>query len=110
MGNSNTVRCGLDGCESRQCEELGSHVWSQQVVAVSGCLPTEAPIETKYVSFWVDIDDRERRPAEIMLGLYHDINGHNGVEAWLTAEEAERLRYLLGSAIRRHTGYRAVAQ
>ena len=42
-----------------------------------------------------------------MIGLYDDQNGEgDGVEAWLTVEEAEQIHHMLGSAIRRHTAYR----
>lgn len=106
--SDNSIRCGLDGCTSQQCASLGSHVWKGEI-AVHGCLPTAIPQRTRYMSIWVDLDDRQRRPAEFVLGLYADPDGEDGVEAWLTAAEAERIHYLLGSAIRRHTAYRQVA-
>ncbi|ADT97186.1 hypothetical protein [Mycolicibacterium gilvum] len=107
--SDNTIRCGLDGCTSRQCESIGNHVWKAET-AMSGCLPTAIPQRTRYVSIWVDIDDRERQPDELLIGLYSDPSGNEGVEAWMTAEEAERLYYLLGSAIRRHTAYSRITQ
>lgn len=103
--SDNTIRCGLDGCTSQQCKSLGNHVWKDDI-AVYGCLPTAIPRMTRYLSTWVDIDDRERQPDEIMIGLYNDVDHEDGVEAWLTVEEAERIHNLLGSAIRRHTAYR----
>lgn len=108
--SNNTIRCGLDGCTSQQCTSIGNHVWKGEI-RVSGCLPTAIPQRTRYMSIWVDIDDQERRPDELMLGLYSDQNGEeDGVEAWMTVEEAERIHHLLGSAIRRHTAYRRIAQ
>mgnify|MGYP000520545830 CR=1 FL=1 len=107
--SGNTIRCGLDGCESGQRERISSHVWNAKTTVV-GCLLTEIPRETRYVTVSVDIHDSDRRTAEIMFGLYYDADHSDGVEAWLTVDEAERLHWLLGSAIRRHTGYRQVAK
>lgn len=107
--SDNMIRCGLDGCTSHQCASLGNHVWKQQI-AVCGCLPTAVPRQTYYASVWVDIDDRNRQPDEIMLGVFTDADYKDGVEAWLTVEEAEKIHHLLGSAIRRHTAYRQCTQ
>lgn len=104
--SDNTIRCGLDGCTSQEgCTALGNHVWKADI-AISGCLPTAIPRQTNYLSIWVDIDDRERQPDELMIGLYNDANQEGGIEAWMTVEEAERVHNMLGSAIRRHTAYR----
>lgn len=105
--SGNTFRCGLDGCTSQQCASLGNHVWKAET-AVSGCLPTAIPRRTCYLNIWVDIDDRKRRPDELIIGLYEDVDHSDGVEAFITVEEAERIRALLGSAIRRHTAYRQI--
>jgi len=103
--SDNTIRCGLDGCTSQGCETHGRHLWKDDI-AISGCLPTAIPRHTSYLSIWVDIDDRERQPDELMIGLFNDANNEDGVEAWMTVEEAERVHNMLGSAIRRHTAYR----
>lgn len=85
--SNNTTRCGLDGC-----------------------LPTAIPRRTRHLKIWVDIDDRDRQPDELLLGLYNDgDDAEDGVEAWMTVEEAEKVYHLLGSAIRRHTAYRQIA-
>lgn len=107
--SDNMIRCGLDGCTSQQCVSLGNHTWKGHTT-VAGCLPTAVPTRTTYVSVWVDLDDRHRQPDEIMIGLYNDPSYEDGVEAWMTVEEAERLHYLLGSAIRRHTAYRRISK
>lgn len=107
--SDNTIRCGLDGCAIRQCANTGHHAWKGEI-AVSGCLPTAIPWRTRYVSIWVEIEDDHREPDEIMVGLYLDPNGEDGVEARMTVEEAEHVYHLLGSAIRRHTAYGRVAQ
>ncbi|KMO70091.1 hypothetical protein [Mycolicibacterium chlorophenolicum] len=108
--SDNTTRCGLDGCTSHACQSLGNHIWKGEA-RLTGCLPTAIPQRTRYLSIWVDIDDRERVPDELMIGLYNDQNGEgDGVEAWMTVDEAEQLHYLLGSAIRRHTAYGRAVQ
>ncbi|MCV7191870.1 hypothetical protein [Mycolicibacterium brumae] len=108
--SDNTIRCGLDGCTSHQCESFSAHTWKGET-HVSGCLPTAIPHRTRYLSIYVEIDDRHRQPDELMLGLYSDQNGEgDGVEAWLTVEEAERVRNLLDTAIRRHTAYREIGR
>lgn len=55
--SDNAIRCGLDGCTSRQCASPGAHSWTSEL-AIYGT--TGIPGQSRYLSIWLDIDDRDR--------------------------------------------------
>lgn len=90
------IVCGLDGCEYTHTAESTwcEHSWSDKIQAQT------VANKPRTVTVFAVVNDRHREPNELALTI-ETADADQPTEVWLTISEAERLHYILGSAMRR---------
>lgn len=99
------IACGLDGCEYTHTDQCSDeHSWSDYTTARTiGDKPHT-------VSVVAMVNHSHREPDELGLVIQNEAETDYPAEVWMTVAEAERLHYILGSAMRRLIAFQPARQ